>query len=86
MFGKKPANNFLEKEGLKAIIRAHECKYDGFEALSWNGEDKPAPVITIFSAPNYSKSDNVGAILKTDGKSLNVHHYDETEKKPFILP
>ena len=56
MFGKKPTNDFLWKAGLKAVIRAHECKYDGFEALSWNGEDKPAPVVTIFSAPNYSKS------------------------------
>ena len=85
-FGKKPANDFLQKASLKAIIRAHECKPDGFEALSWNGEDKPAPVITIFSAPNYSKSENYAAILKTDGNGLNVHHYDEAEDKPFLLP
>ena len=77
-FGKKPTNEFLQREGLKAIVRAHECQYDGFKAHLWNGEDKPAPVITLFSAPNYSQSNNAGAILKTDGRSLNVHHYEET--------
>ena len=86
MFGKKPTNDFLKKAGLKAIVRAHECKYDGFEALSWNGEDKPAPVVTVFSAPNYSRSNNYGAILITDGNGLNVHHYVETEERPFLLP
>ena len=26
IFGKRPVNKLLKKEGLKAIIRAHECK------------------------------------------------------------
>ena len=26
IFGKRPVNELLEKEGLKAILRAHECK------------------------------------------------------------
>ena len=30
IFGKKPVNTLLEKEGLSAIIRAHECKMDGY--------------------------------------------------------
>lgn len=32
-FGKKPTNDFLQKAGLRGIVRAHECKQDGFEAL-----------------------------------------------------
>ena len=31
IFGKRPANKLLEKEGLKAIIRAHECKQRGYK-------------------------------------------------------
>ena len=39
IFGKGPVNSFLEKEGLKAIIRAHECKKNGFKKHLWNGND-----------------------------------------------
>ena len=31
VFGKRPVNALLEKEGLKAIIRAHEVKKNGYK-------------------------------------------------------
>lgn len=39
MFGKDPVNEFLEKEGLKAIVRAHEQQPYGYKEHLWNGED-----------------------------------------------
>ena len=31
IFGKRPVNKLLKQEGLKAIIRAHECKQRGYK-------------------------------------------------------
>ena len=31
IFGKRPVNKLLKKEGLKAIIRGHECKQRGYK-------------------------------------------------------
>ena len=31
IFGKRPVNKLLQKEGLKSIIRAHECKQRGYK-------------------------------------------------------
>ena len=86
-FGRRPTNEFLEREGLKAIVRAHECKFEGYELHRWNGEDKPPPVITVFSAPNYTASNNEGGVFVTGGEDGDFFvSYEETEKKPYVLP
>ena len=54
IFGKRPVMKFLEKEKLKCIVRAHEMKQKGYKFHLWNGKDEFPPVITVFSAPNYS--------------------------------
>ena len=87
MFGKNPANEFIEREGLKGIVRAHEQQPEGYKEHRWNGEDKPAPVITVFSAPNYcNKYMNSAAIFITDGQGHNFKVFEETQLKPFELP
>jgi diadenosine tetraphosphatase ApaH/serine/threonine PP2A family protein phosphatase len=57
-FGPDVVKDFLQKNGLDKIIRAHECVMDGFERFA--GGD----LITVFSATDYcGKHKNAGAIL-----------------------
>lgn len=57
-FGPDVVKDFLQKNNLDKIIRAHECVMDGFERFS--GGD----LITVFSATDYcGKHKNAGAIL-----------------------
>ena len=44
--------NFLAKNNLVTLIRAHEAQIDGYKVHHWNNEGFPQ-VITVFSAPNY---------------------------------
>ena len=63
-FGSDHARNFLKKEKLITIIRAHEVQLEGYKQYFWpNWKDIPM-VYTLFSAPNYCGSyGNLGAIL-----------------------
>ena len=86
-YGRRPTNEFLERGGLKSIVRAHECKFEGYELHRWNGDDKPPPVITVFSAPNYTASNNEGGVFIIGGEDGDYFvSYEETEKKPYVLP
>lgn len=63
-FGYIAINEFLQKNNLISLIRAHEAQYEGFKAYVWQNRDFPQ-VITLFSAPNYCGSyANKGAIIK----------------------
>jgi serine/threonine-protein phosphatase 5 len=46
-FGPDITARFLERNGLKLLVRAHEVKQEGFE---WQ---KGGKCVTVFSAPNY---------------------------------
>jgi protein phosphatase len=57
-FGPDVVKDFLQRNNLQKIIRAHECVMDGFERFA--GGD----LITVFSATDYcGKHKNAGAIL-----------------------
>ena len=57
-FGPDVVKDFLLKNNLAKIIRAHECVMDGFERFA--GGD----LITVFSATDYcGKHKNAGAVL-----------------------
>ena len=86
IFGKRPVNKFLDKEQLKCIVRAHEVKQKGYKFHLWNGKDEFPPVITVFSAPNYSQSDNQASVLIADGDSVDLRTFAERKDKPFIFP
>ena len=53
LFGWKLLRNILKQNALKALIRAHEQKDEGYKLHKWAGENEDPPCITIFSAPNY---------------------------------
>ena len=81
-------NNLLEKEGLKAIVRAHECKQRGYKFHQWNGTEEFPPVITIFSAPNYCGThDNQAAVLISKGDNVDIKTFvEKKECIPYTLP
>ena len=86
VFGLNPVNKLLVQEGLKSIIRAHECKVDGYKFHMWNGEEEFPPVITVFSAPNYCGThENKAGILISQGDEINVRVFKERQDKPYLL-
>ncbi|KAL0265615.1 UNVERIFIED_CONTAM: hypothetical protein PYX00_011328 [Menopon gallinae] len=60
-FGREVLENFLDRQDLDLICRAHQVVEDGYEFFA----DKR--LVTIFSAPNYcGEFDNAGAIMSVD--------------------
>ena len=70
-FGIEAVKNFLEKENLKAIVRAHQYTPDGIKANLQN------TCITVFSASSYkSNGSNKSAVLNVDGTHNTMTVYD----------
>mmetsp|Transcript_15906 Transcript_15906/g.39866 ORF Transcript_15906/g.39866 Transcript_15906/m.39866 type:complete len:753 (-) Transcript_15906:377-2635(-) len=62
-FGPDVASDFMRQEGLKLMVRSHECVMEGLE-WPFGGPDTEPRVCTLFSASNYgSKTLNKGAFL-----------------------
>ena len=60
-------------------------KQKGYKFHQWDGDDEFPPVITVFSAPNYSNSGNDAAVVITDGDSVDLRTFSEKRGKPFVL-
>jgi serine/threonine-protein phosphatase 2B catalytic subunit len=89
IFGYKAVEEFLEKNDLLAIIRAHEVQSDGFYLhrflLSEEYRSFP-PVITIFSAPNYCDFyNNRAALLHLAENKFELKQVDCVDH-PYWLP
>ena len=85
-FGQQATTKFLKRNGLNAVIRAHEAQLEGYKMHRWNGANKFPVVITIFSAPNYCDCyNNKGAILKLLDNTLNIQQYTYSVH-PYHLP
>lgn len=86
MYGLEAVRQFLDRNNLVSIIRAHEAQVDGYKMQLVNPETGIPRVITVFSAPNYCDVyKNKAACLKFDYKVLNIKQYLETEH-PYYLP
>ena len=60
-FNEKVLKNFLEKNELDLLCRAHQVVEDGYEFFGNRS------LVTVFSAPNYcGEFDNSGAIIEVD--------------------
>jgi diadenosine tetraphosphatase ApaH/serine/threonine PP2A family protein phosphatase len=74
-YGPSAVRDFLERNGLELIIRAHEC-VDGVRAMGG------MPVITVFSSSNYhiGSHNRSGIIVAQPGKPLKPHYFNAIEK------
>lgn len=86
IYGADAVNEFLQRNDLIALIRAHEVQIDGYKMHRWAGEDDFPLVITVFSAPNYCDVyNNKGAIIRFTNNTLNVQQFNFTPH-PYMLP
>ena len=85
-YGVNATNEFLKRNKLISVFRAHEAQLDGYKMHRWNGSSEFPVVITIFSAPNYCDVyGNKGAIIKFENNTLNIQQFNYTQH-PYILP
>lgn len=86
-FGLNPVKDFLKKNNLLSVIRAHQVQLDGYKMHKWGGAAAFPPVMTVFSAPNYCGTySNKGAVivLENDNK-LTIKQYRNVDH-PYHLP
>jgi len=84
IFGIEATKQFLKRNGLTAIIRAHEAQVDGYKFNMTKG--KIPRVVTIFSAPNYCDVyKNKGACLQFNDNQLKIRQFGSSPH-PYYLP
>ncbi len=78
---------FLKKNNLLSVIRAHEAQDTGFRTYKQTEANKFPSLMTIFSAPNYlDVYNNRGAVIVLEGDNiLNVRQYG-SKPHPYWLP
>jgi len=86
IYGIDAITNFLVRNDLDAIIRAHEACFDGYKFLFPSKETQLPRVITIFSAPNYCDVyKNKASCLKLKQDVLNIRQF-VSQPHPYYLP
>ncbi|XP_009763457.1 serine/threonine-protein phosphatase PP1 isozyme 2-like [Nicotiana sylvestris] len=77
-FGPDKVTEFLQKQDLDLICRAHQVVEDGYEFFA------NRQLVTIFSAPNYcGEFDNAGAMMSVDETLMcSFQILNPAEKKP----
>jgi serine/threonine-protein phosphatase 2B catalytic subunit len=77
---------FLEKNRLLSLVRAHEAQDAGYKMHRKVDKTGFPSVITLFSAPNYLGSyGNKGAILRYENNVINIRQFNSMPY-PYYLP
>ncbi|KAK7052522.1 Serine/threonine-protein phosphatase [Favolaschia claudopus] len=85
-FTYQAACNFLERNNLLSIIRAHEAQDAGYRMYPKTKSTGFPSVMTIFSAPNYlDMYNNKAAVLKYESNVMNIRQFNCTPH-PYWLP
>ncbi|KAL0958038.1 hypothetical protein HGRIS_000214 [Hohenbuehelia grisea] len=80
------ACQFLERNNLLSIIRAHEAQDAGYRMYRKTKSTGFPSVMTIFSAPNYlDVYNNKAAVLKYESNVMNIRQFNCTPH-PYWLP
>ncbi|KAI3383964.1 hypothetical protein SNEBB_006872 [Seison nebaliae] len=78
--------DFLARNGLLSIIRAHEAQDAGYRMYRKSQATGFPSLITIFSAPNYlDVYNNKAAILKYENNVMNIRQFN-CSPHPYWLP
>ncbi|CAF4370759.1 unnamed protein product, partial [Rotaria sp. Silwood2] len=79
-------NEFLVRNQILSIIRAHEEQDMGYRMYKKSPETGFPSLITIFSAPNYCDVyQNKAAIMKYENNIVNIHQFNFSPH-PYWLP
>jgi len=85
-FTYQAACQFLERNNLLSIIRAHEAQDTGYRMYRKTKTTGFPSVMTIFSAPNYlDVYNNKAAVLKYESNVMNIRQFNCTPH-PYWLP
>jgi len=85
-YSHKAVCEFLDKNKLLSIIRAHEAQDAGYCMHTKNDKTGFPALITLFSAPNYLNSyHNKGAVLRYENNIINIRQFNESPH-PYFLP
>ncbi|SAM09690.1 hypothetical protein [Absidia glauca] len=80
------ACQFLERNNLLSVIRAHEAQDAGYRMYRKSKTTSFPSVMTIFSAPNYlDVYNNKAAVLKYENNVMNIRQFNCTPH-PYWLP
>ncbi|KAK7024750.1 Serine/threonine-protein phosphatase [Favolaschia claudopus] len=80
------ACNFLERNNLLSIIRAHEAQDSGYRMYRKTKTTGFPSVMTIFSAPNYlDVYNNKAAVIKYENNVMNIRQFNYSPH-PYWLP
>lgn len=80
------ACQFLERNNLLSIIRAHEAQDQGYRMYRKTRTTGFPSLMTIFSAPNYlDVYNNKAAVLKYENNVMNIRQFNCTPH-PYWLP
>jgi len=78
--------DFLDKNGLLSLIRAHEAQDAGYKMHRRNDKTGFLSLITLFSAPNYLDSyNNKGALMRYENNVINIRQFNSSPH-PYNLP
>ncbi|XP_055922452.1 serine/threonine-protein phosphatase 2B catalytic subunit 1-like isoform X2 [Eupeodes corollae] len=78
--------DFLQKNNLLSIVRAHEAQDAGYRMYRKNQVTGFPSLITIFSAPNYlDVYNNKAAVLKYENNVMNIRQFN-CSAHPYWLP
>ncbi|CAF4847932.1 unnamed protein product [Rotaria sp. Silwood1] len=79
-------NEFLVRNQILSIIRAHESQDIGYRMYKKSPDTDFPSLITIFSAPNYCDVyQNKAAIMKYEKNIVNIHQFN-CSPHPYWLP
>ncbi|KAH9958213.1 serine/threonine protein phosphatase calcineurin catalytic subunit Ppb1 [Russula dissimulans] len=82
----KAVCDFLEKNRLLSVIRAHEAQDAGYRMYRKSHKTGFPSVMTLFSAPNYlDVYKNKAAIVKCQENMFNIRQFD-SRPHPYWLP
>ena len=78
--------DFLQRNNLLSVIRAHEAQDNGYRMYKKNPATGFPSLITIFSAPNYlDVYNNKAAVLKYENNIMNIRQFN-CSQHPYWLP